>query len=353
MKAASPYLVLERRALVCAAAFGALGFALSFLEPLAVASAFRLAAFVCLAPAVGCAVFCLLHRMTGGQWTRGLAPFLMSGVNLLPWIWVVAAPVLLLARRSYGHGLAYDGFAMLAARAVVYGAFFFWVRWALAGDIGTEGDARTNPRPWAGPLGFILLFFLMTFLADDWLESLEEGWHSTAFTVVWLAGQAISGLALCVLCSLRTGARPQEPGSAGRPYGLDWGNLLLASVMFWTYVTFAQFLIIWAGNLPIETSWFLRRQHGAWSVVMPFVAIAGFALPFFMLLSRRLKRSPAGLSWVCVLLLAAQLCYLAWLVVPSDAALDPRGDLVALTVLPAAAALVTIRFARTARLLPQ
>jgi hypothetical protein len=342
---------LERRALLCAGIFGAVAIGLCFLEPRSLPTACRLAIFACLAPAIGCTTFTLIHRITGGQWTAGLAPFLRAGVAVLPWIWAAAAPVLLLVRRSYAPGLAYEGVAMLAARAVLFGAFFFWLRWALSDGIGDEREARENARPWAGPVGMILMFFILTFLADDWLESLEEGWHSTAFAVVWIAGQAISGLSLCLLFGLRSGARPPANGILGRPLGLDWGNLLLASIMFWTYVAFAQYLIIWAGNLPEETSWFLRRDHGAWAYVTPCVGLLGFAFPFFMLLSRRLKRSTAGLAWVASLLLVSQLAYTAWVIVPVDRAMTLRGGLLAAALLAGALGLFANRFARTARLM--
>jgi len=350
MRDPAPTIIVERRALLLAGIFGALAILLCFLEPRWVPTACRLAIFTCLAPALGCTTFTLIHRITGGQWTAGLAPFLRAGVAVLPWIWVVAAPVLLLVRRSYGPGLAYDGFMMLAARAVLFGAFFFGLRWALSDGVGDEREARVNARPWVGPVGMILMFFLLTFLADDWLESLEEGWHSTAFTVVWIAGQAITGLSLCLLFGLLCGARPPSDGSMGRPLGLDWGNLLLASIMFWTYVTFAQYLIIWAGNLPEETSWFLRRDHGIWAFVVPAVGLLGFGLPFFMLLSRRLKKSTTGLAWVASLLLASQLTYTAWVIVPVDGAVTLGGGLLAAALLVGALALFTNRFARAARL---
>jgi hypothetical protein len=351
MRDPHPTIDLERKALVCAGTFGAFALGLGFLEPQAAATACRLAIFACLAPALGCTTFTLIHRITGGQWTAGLAPFLRAGVAVLPWIWTAAAPILLLVRRSYAPGLAYDGFAMLATRAVLFGVFFFWLRWALADGVGDEREARENPRPWAGPVGMILMFFLLTFLADDWLESLEEGWHSTAFTVVWIAGQAISGLSLCLLFGLKYGARPPTKGSMGRSLGLDWGNLLLASIMFWTYVAFAQFLIIWAGNLPDETSWYLRRQHGAWAYVMPGVALLGFGLPFFMLLSRRLKKSMSGLAWVAALLVATQLAYISWVIVPVESDVTLGGGLLAAATLAGSLCLFANRFAREARLL--
>jgi hypothetical protein len=195
------------------------------------------------------------------------------------------------------------------------------------------------------------MFFMLTFLADDWLESLEKDWHSTAFTVVWIAGQAMCGLSLCILGGLRVGACPSSKGSAGRSLGIDWGNLLLAAMMFWAYVSFAQFLIIWAGNLPDETSWYLRRQRGAWDYVLPAVSLFGFAIPFSLLLSRRLKQSSAGLACIAGMLLASQLAYTAWLIVPAQENLAPAGGLLSAAFLAASLAFFINRFLRAARLL--
>ncbi len=269
---------------------------------------------------------------------------------MLPWIWVAAAPLLLCSRKHYSPGYAYDSFAMVAARMALVAALFFGLRWALSDGIGEEGDARRNIRPWAGPLGLILLFFMLTFLADDWLESLEPNWHSTAFTVVWIAGQAIFGLALCVLGGLWVGTNPSTIGSAGRSLGIDWGNLLLASMMFWAYVSFAQFLIIWAGNLPEETSWYLNRERGGWMLMVPIIAIVGFAAPFLLLLSRRMKNSSSGLACVASMLLGAQVAYIAWLIVPAEGNVSFSGGFLESAVLTAAVAMFLNRFLRMARL---
>jgi hypothetical protein len=199
-------------------------------------------------------------------------------------------------------------------------------------------------------VGLILVFFMLTFLGDDWLESLEAGWHSTAFPVTWIASQVVSGLALALLCGLRCGAMPARDGASGRTLGIDWGNLMLATVMFWTYVTFCQFLIIWAGNLPEEISWYLRREAGGWRYVAPAVAFFGFALPFLLLLMRRLKRSVPGLSLVAGLLLASQWVYLLWVIAPAQGVPTLPALLLLIAVAGAGASVFMNRFARLVRL---
>jgi hypothetical protein len=352
---AGKYGPLERRTLWAAGVLGAIGAATAFLEPRAAALGYRFAMFACMAAPVGCLILILLHRIVGGQWATDLAAYLRAGAALLPWIWLLAFPLLAIPAsgpdgvpRAPRHG--YESVPMEAVRACAYAVIFFGFRWAVGDDIGRERDPMRNQRPWVGPAGLIVLVFMLTFLADDWLESLEAGWHSTAFPVVWMTGQVVTGLSLCLLGALWQGSKPDAIGSASRPVGRDWGNLLLTGTVFWTYLAFAQFLIIWAGNLPEEISWFLHRENGVWPYVIPGVAVLGFAAPFFMLLSRRLKTSVAGLACTAVMLLVAQLGYLAWVVLPAGGPISVRGSVVVATIFGAGVALFINRFAHGARL---
>lgn len=347
----APAMNLERLALRIAAASGAVAIVMACVEPRAISIAYRLAVFSCLAPALGSLILVLLHRITGGQWSSNIAPFMRAGCALLPWIWLFALPILFLpppegsGSPQFAHNLGYDGFAMVAARACVFAALFFAFRWAVSDGMGRDRDPIRNTRPWVGPVGLIVLFFMLTLLADDWLESLEPGWHSTAFTVVWMAGQAVSGLSLALLGALGTGARPGSRGSAGRTLGLDWGDLLLATFLFWSYVAYAQFLIIWAGNLPEEISWYARREAGMWSYFIPGLAVFGFAVPFALLLSRRIKASAVGLGWAAGLLLVGQWAYLAWTILPAGGALTGGSAALTASLLAAAVGIFLNRYA--------
>jgi amino acid permease len=178
---------------------------------------------------------------------------------------------------------------------------------------------------------------MLTLLADDWVASLDPGWHSTGFTFVWMAGQAVAGLALALLGGLANGAQPAAAGSAERQLGIDWGNLMMATLLFWCYVAFAQYLIIWAGNLPTETSWFRHRADAPWFWVPAVLAIFSFVLPFLLLLSRRYKASAGGLAVVAVMLLLGQGLYTAWLILPSASHISPASWLLVLTLLVAGA----------------
>ena len=333
------------------AAIGLLGY-----DPGGFAIAYRFVVFTMLAPAVGCLIFVLIDRMTVGQWAVDLRPFLLSGVSLLPWIWLLALPIPLLPSflgrpvpRLNSAAQGYDSLPMVLARSGIYAGIFFWLSWAVAREDGRDGTPVRHQRAWVGPVGLLVLVFTLTLLADDWIEGLEPGWHSTGFALVWMTGQAVAGLALALVGGLADGAQPVATGSAGRALGLDWGNLLLATMFAWCYVAFAQFLIIWAGNLPAEISWFKHRSAGPWFLIPPLLAIFGFLVPFLLLLSRRYKTKAGGLAFVALMLLLGQVTYTAWLILPAAGPLSPGGWLLAGALLLAGGAAFINRYAAAAR----
>jgi hypothetical protein len=96
----------------------------------------------------------------------------------------------------------------------------------------------------------------------------------------------------------------------------DLGKFTLALVMVWAYFSFSQFLIIWAGNLPEEIPFFIRRMNRGWGAVGLVLVLCHFALPFALLLSRDLKRNFKLLRNIAIFILFARCVDLFWLTKP-------------------------------------
>ena len=75
-------------------------------------------------------------------------------------------------------------------------------------------------------------------------------------------------------------------------------------------------MLIWYGNLPEETAWFLRRQSEPWLWVSLALLFGHFVLPFLALISRLPKRRPAVLAVAGAWLLVMHWLDLYWLVMP-------------------------------------
>ena len=156
----------------------------------------------------------------------------------------------------------------------------------------------------------------ITLASVDWVMSLEPTWFSTMYGVLYMGGQAVAGLSFAPFVTI--GLARFDPWSrVMTPQRChDLGNLLLAFVMFWAYVSFMQYLIIWSGNLPEENVWYLHRSHGGWKIVVAALMLLHFAVPFALLLSREQKRERTGLFRIAIILLVMRYVDLYWLVVP-------------------------------------
>jgi hypothetical protein len=93
-----------------------------------------------------------------------------------------------------------------------------------------------------------------------------------------------------------------------------------------------QYIIIWTGNIPDEVIWYLTRLQGGWAYALWGLYIAQFVLPFFALLSERVRTSTRALLWLAVATLALRLLEAVVLILPPLHV----GNLVLLLDLPAA-----------------
>jgi hypothetical protein len=290
---------------------------------------------------LGCMALVMMHHLTGGRWgflvrraleagTRTLwvmgiffVPLLLGMSQVYTWAWPGATSNPVFEQKRF-----YLNEPFFAARAVAYFAIWIGLAWLLnrwASEQDRTGEARVSKRleGLSGP-GLILWGLAVTFSSVDWIMSLEPTWFSTIYGMMIMVAEVLSALAFVVLVTRRLADR--EPlKQVASPQGFnDLGNLLLAFVMLWAYLSFSQFLIIWSGNLPEEITWYLSRARGSWAVLAIVLIIFHFAIPFLLLLSRDLKRRPGALSRVAGLLVALTLVDMFWLVVPAFESAGPR-----------------------------
>jgi hypothetical protein len=97
----------------------------------------------------------------------------------------------------------------------------------------------------------------------------------------------------------------------------DHGKWMLAFTMVWAYFNFSQWLIIWAGNLPSEITFYLARLNGGWGYIGLILVLFHFAIPFVILLSRPFKRDIRKLVWLAVWLMLMRYVDLFWIIEPN------------------------------------
>jgi hypothetical protein len=146
---------------------------------------------------------------------------------------------------------------------------------------------------------------------------LEPHWYSTIYSVIIMMGQGLTTFALVAIMLSLSARTPLVAGQVKTQQYHDLGNFLLGFTMLWTYMSLSQLLIIYAGNLPEEVTWYLNRTAGGWWRVAQLVIAIQFLLPFFLLLQRPLKRNPRTLSYIAILILVAHLVHDFWFFTPA------------------------------------
>ena len=150
--------------------------------------------------------------------------------------------------------------------------------------------------------------------AVDMLLSLDPHWFSTlfaakSFIAAFLHGSTI--ITLIVIILNRTG----NFDILNRSHLHDFTRYIFMTSIVWGYFNFAEFMLIWYGNIPEETVWFVERWHGAYKILFFANIILNWFIPFVVLMPRKTSRRKLAIFPVIVLLMIGQyteLYYIIW-----------------------------------------
>jgi len=315
---------------------GLLGSAIAwYMEPARFFHAYLTAFIFWLSLALGGLFFTMLHYLAAARWSVVLRKISESMAAQLPWMIIAFIPVYLgmhdlyhwthveavASDRILQGKAAYLNVGFFLIRAAIY--FAVWSVFALAlrkhsllQDANPNGEHIAGLRRLAAG-GMLLFAITTTFAAFDWLMSLQPHWFSTIYGVYFFGGVFLSGLSFIAVISwiLRRNDILRETITVEHYH--DMGKLMFAFVIFWAYIGFSQYFLIWYGNIPEETYWFLSRWEGDWKPVSLLLVFGHFAMPFVILIFQNVKRKPFLLGSVAIWLLLMHWFDLFWLIYPS------------------------------------
>lgn len=213
-------------------------------------------------------------------------------------------------------------------RAILYFAVWIGLAWFFRSQSIKQdetGDPAISMRLSRVAAPGLLLFALsLTFAAFDWMMSIDPHWFSTIFGVIYFSGSVMAFLAFMILLAKWLTKKGYYKETITREHYHDLGKLMFSFMLFWTYTSFSQYMLIWYANLPEETSWFDLRSHGGWAALGLILIIGHFAFPFPFLLSRNMKRHGVILPIGAVLLLTVHCLDMMFIILPSG--LSGHGD---------------------------
>jgi hypothetical protein len=295
--------------------------------------------------ALGCLYFVLIHTAMQGSWGVVVRRVAENAAATLPLLAILFLPVAFglhsLYHWSHPDALAHDALLrfkqpylnepFFLARAALYfavwsGIALWFRRQSRLQDEAPNLAAAARLSRYSGAL-LIPLALTTTFAAFDWVMSLAPHWYSTIFGVYVFAGGLVAGFALVGLVAVALRRFGLVPALSAEHFH-DLGKLLFAFTVFWAYIGFSQFFLIWYGNIPEETVFYRVRLVGGFRLVTMALAVGHFALPFFFLLPRQVKRNAATLVTAALWLLAMHFVDVYWLVIPSIEGLGARPGIV-------------------------
>ena len=289
---------MQQRSLVIGVIAAIASVAGVFLAPGSFYSAYLIGFMFWLGLSLGCMAILMLYHLVGGAWGTVIRRILESGMMTLPLMFVLFIPILLNLPKLY-----------------------FWARPGVLADPKTDPKIAEIAHSYLNPHG-ILLRYIVYFVIWIGMAYFLNRWSTEQDSIVGqstLRFRAMSSIGL-VIYSLTISFAKRKPMSEylTDTEVHDHGKFMLAFVMVWAYFNFSQWLIIWAGNLPEEIPWYVRRMNGGWETVGLFLVVFHFAVPFALLLSRQLKRKARTLVWLASWLIFMRIVDIFWHIEPAS-----------------------------------
>jgi hypothetical protein len=301
-----------------------------FFDPMHALRAYLYAWLACLGISLGSMSILMMQYLTGGRWGMLIRRLAEAAAMTLPLLAILFIPIALGARSLFpwAQSAAIESSAILRHRQVAFTLplvlvrcaiyFAIWIFWAWRlRTLSLDYDVDLNPRRLVrlrrySAAGLVIYFATMSLAAVDWIASREVDWYSSTFGLAVVVGQAVAGVAFLILIIALV--RP----NASHELLHDLGNLLLTVVVLWAYIEFAQFLVIWAGNMQEDITWFYHRTHRGWGWIGMALILLHFAVPFAFLLFQDSKRSIRRLAWIAGGVLVMRVVHLLWMIAPSS-----------------------------------
>jgi len=280
---------------------------------------------------LGSMAMIMIYLLTRGGWGAVTRRILEASINTIYMMALAFIPILLGFKEIYpwadplkfklnefAHKWIYFDHTFFIWRSIFYVLSWVLLAYVLVRCLNKSASGSIEQKTLKlSAFGLVYLGLSVTWAAVDWQMSLDPMWRSTIYGLVFLVGQAMGAWAFTLLILNIILRYYQDVMVMSKKIDLDLANILLTIVILWAYVSFAQYLIVWSGNLPDEAVWYVKRMHHGWQWLM--LAIFGFlfAVPFLALLFRVLKRTSWSMITLMALILAFRILERYWMIKPS------------------------------------
>lgn len=290
--------------------------------------------------ALGALFLTMIHHLTDAGWsvaTRRICEHI--GSLLFPWLAILFIPVILLSSKIYlwltlntadDRALSakwplftLPGFC--AASAIFFGIWWLLTArinyWSLRQDVTGEALCTHKMRFHSG-WGILAFAATVTVAPILWMNSLEYQWSSTIYGLYMFASCGWIALATVYIITVVLQRQRVLTKVLHDNQFYFLGVLFFAFTLLQAYFEFAQYFVIWNGNVPEETYFYLVRESGSWWCVSMVLIFGHFLLPFILLLPVHVKMNFKIMLPVCLWAWLMNFADLAFNILP---VLHPHG----------------------------
>jgi hypothetical protein len=261
---------------------------------------------------IGCLALLMMIALIPGTWRHFYGRPLVVGASLMPVVAVAMVPLLvgvavIFPWTAPGATAGYAGFkaAWLSAgffvvRTIVYLLVLCAVAWALL-----SAEPRMRGAIAAG--GVILYALIGSLIGIDFAETTQPDFHSSIYGLLALTNQWLAGIAFAMLVALWSTEEKTPLAAAG---------VLVTALLMWGYMHAMQYIVIWAGDIPLEARWYIERGRDGWGALAWILYGLQGVVTFAALLSNKVRGSRTAMMALAALTLVMRVVEQAWLVLP-------------------------------------
>ena len=244
-------------------------------------------------------------QVTEGRWSPSIKRVALTTAGFLP-ISFILFLVLFLGRAALYPWVTepipikaiWLNVPFMALRIGLGSLLLYWVAMRLVKAIliedqpGQDTQAAIDRRYRLASVLLVLYVVVLSLWGFDLLMSLDPRWYSGLFGGYYVVTSMYPGFGLVTYLTIRSNERGITHVSPSAIQ--DVAKLTFALAVFWMYFFFSQYLVIWYGNMPVETRYLARRFFNQpWGWIAWAIFIIGWLIPFSYLLKRLTGRPPA------------------------------------------------------------
>ena len=279
--------------------------------------------FYFLSLAIGAAFFLAIQSISQSGWSTGfkripeammmyipmagiLMLFLYFGVHhLYPW----SRPEVVASVELVHHRSVYMNVPFFFARIILF--FILWIvltrliRKASLKEDEIGGLENFIKIEWYSKIFIFVLAITFSAFAFDLIMSIDVKWFSTIFALKNFIAAFLHSSATIFIIVLLLNRRGYF-GFFNVSHIHDFARYIFILSIVYGYFWFAQFMLIWYGNIPEETIYFAQRWTSEWQPFWALDIIINWAIPFFVLLPVNTSRNKWVVLTVAIILVAGQ-----------------------------------------------